>query len=201
MTHNKKLSSADIPEEFFIQVKKQLEDFPEGISEYDLIQCLKVQGYFEFLSSPATPHELFQAHFILFHTLYSLRNEFRKNNHYLLKIETLKISLIPDSQLDNELGGLALQEDDKLMSYYLDLNNLKATTEDDVYDLLASFWNRFNRLDNRDAALQELGLTDPVDDITIKETYRRLVMQNHPDRGGDKRKLQKINESIKCLLG
>jgi len=80
------------------------------------------------------------------------------------------------------------------------LNNLINTSEDDVYDMLASFWNNFNRFDNRDAALAELGLKDPVDDKTIKDEYRRLAMQHHPDRGGDSDKLQKINDALALLL-
>ena len=66
--------------------------------------------------------------------------------------------------------------------------------------MLASFWNKINRYDNRDAALAELGLKDPVDDKTIKQEYRKLVMQHHPDRGGDKDKLQKINDALTSLL-
>ena len=83
----------------------------------------------------------------------------------------------------------------------MDMSNLESTSEDDVYDMLASFWNGFDRYKNRDQALAELGLKDPVDNKTIRNEYRKLVMQHHPDRGGDTEKLQKLNDAIKSLLG
>ena len=67
--------------------------------------------------------------------------------------------------------------------------------------LLAAFWVRFQRRDQRAAALMELGLSDPVDDATIKRTYRQLVMRHHPDRGGETERLQVINAALRALLG
>jgi DnaJ-domain-containing protein 1 len=190
---SQKISS--IPEAFIQALQAELENNPEGIGEYDLIQNLKSQGYFDFLSSPALPHELFNAHFILFHALYLLRDQFLENKSYLLDIHTLKSQLHPYKDGEN-----SIEKEDKLRTYYLDLSNMENTTEDDVYDMLASFWNNFDRFENRDSALAELGLQDPVDDKTIKDEYRKLVMQHHPDRGGDTEKLQKINEAVALLL-
>ena len=195
MTSNKKQQSS-IPEAFIIALQVELENQPEGVGEYDLMQSLKKQGYFDFLSEPALPHELFQAHFILFHSLYLLSNTALYEKQYLLDIHTLKIQLLPYQQGDNDL-----QVDNKLKEYYLDFNNLENTSEEDVYDMLTSFWNKYNRFDNREAALLELGLKDPVDDKIVKQEYRRLIMQHHPDRGGDTEKLQKLNDAIKSLLG
>ena len=184
-----------IPEAFILALQCELESQPAGIGEYDLIQLLKAQGYFDFLSQPALPHELFRAHFFLFHSLYLLNNILLEQKLYLLKIDTLKIQLLPYQEGENKL-----QVDDKLKNYYLDFNNLENTTEEDVYDMLASFWNKLNRFDNRDAALAELGLKDPVDDKVIKKEYRRLAMKYHPDRGGDTQKLQKIHDALALLL-
>lgn len=189
-------SLSKIPEAFMLAVEVELEKRSAGISEYDLLQALREQGYFNFLSTPAMPHELFRAHFILFHALYLLRDQFYKNKTYALNIETLCIRLLP-----YQAGQKNLQRTDNLRMYYLDLNNLENTSEDDIYDMLASFWKKFQGIDNREAALAELGLTDPVDNKVIKQAYRRLAMQYHPDRGGDNEKLQKINDSIKLLLG
>jgi hypothetical protein len=185
-----------ISKAFVLALQVELEKKPKGISEYDLMQSLKSQGYFDSLSSPALPHELFSAHFILFHALYLLRDSFLDRKTYLLDINTLKIKLLPYSK-----GEYSLQQDDKLKAYYLDFNNLEQTSEEDVYDMLATFWNKFNHYDNREDALAELGLKDPVDDEVIKKEYRRLIMQHHPDRGGDTEKLQKLNDVIKSLLG
>lgn len=187
---------SSIPEAFIQALQLELEKHPDGVGEYDLMQALKSQGYFDFLSNPAQPHELFHAHFFLFHSLYLLRNIFLENETYLLNIHTLKIYLLPYCKGENNL-----QEEEKLMAYYLDFSHLENTSEDDVYDMLASFWNKYNRFDNREEALAELGLKDPVDDKIIKQEYRRLIMQHHPDRGGDTEKLQKLNDIIKSLLG
>jgi len=190
---NKKNSS--IPKAFFTALQCELENNVEGIGEYDLMTNLKSQGYFDFLSSPALPHELFRAHFFLFHSLYLLSNILFEKQLNLLSIHTLKIQLLPYQKEKN-----TLQEDDKLKVYYLDFNNLENTTEDDVYDMLASFWNKYNNFENREEALAELGLKDPVNNKEIKEEYRRLAMKHHPDRGGDTEKLQKINGAIALLL-
>jgi len=173
-----------------------LKKSPQGLSEYDLLEELKAQGYFEFLSSPASPEELFQAHFLLFHALYLLQSQLLEQQSAVLEIHTLKIVMLP-----YVVGEQALQQDDQLMAYYLDLANLENTSEEDVYQLLASFWNKMNRFESRDAALDELGLKDPVTDKEIKQEYRRLIMQHHPDRGGSTEKIQKLNDAIKSLLG
>jgi len=185
-----------ISEAFILALQAELESKPEGIGEFELIQTLKSQGYFDFLSQPALPHELFQVHFFLFHALYVLKKALLESKEYLLDIHTLKIQLHP-----YVVGENGLQEEDMLQAYYLDFSNLENTSEDDVYDMLASFWNNINQYENRDAALAELDLQDPVDDKTIKKTYRQLIMQHHPDRGGDTEKLQKLNDAIKVLLG
>ena len=192
MTADKKSS---ISESFILVLQCELENHPKGIGEYDLMTNLKSLGYFDFLSQPALPHELFQAHFFLFHSLHLLSNTLLEQKLYLLSIHTLKIQLLPYQEGEN-----TLQVDDKLKAYYLDLNNLENTTEDDVYNMLASFWSKFNRFDSREEALAELGLSDPVDDKTIKKEYRRLAMQHHPDRGGDTETLQKINDALALLL-
>jgi len=188
--------NSSIPEAFILALQIELENHPNGIGEYDLMTNLKSQGYFEFLSRPALPHELFQAHFFLFHSLYLLSISLFEEKSHLLNIHTLNIQLLP-----YQAGENALQEDDKLKAYYLDFNHLENTSEEDVYDMLASFWNKYNKFESREEALSELGLKDPVDDYIIKQEYRRLIMQHHPDRGGDTEKLQKLNDVIKSLLG
>ena len=184
-----------IPQAFLVALYLELENHPDGIGEYDLMTNLKSQGYFDFLSQPALPHELFQAHFFLFHSLYLLSEDLLKQKKHLLDIYTLKIQLLPYQSGEN-----ALQVDSKLKNYYLDFNNLENTSEEDVYDLLASFWNKYNKMDSREEALAILGLKDPVNDETIKIEYRRLVMKNHPDRGGDTEQLQKINDALTLLI-
>jgi len=185
-----------ISDAFTFALKVELEKHPDGIGEYDLLQILKDQGYFEILKGHPLPHDLFRAHFILFHALYKLRDEGFANEQYFLIINTLKIKLLPYIP-----GEKSLNNYDSLRDYYLDQNNLVETTSDDVYELLSSFWKKFKSINNRQQALAELDLTDPVEDSLIKKTYRQLIMIHHPDRGGDKDKLQALNAAIEILLG
>ena len=61
--------------------------------------------------------------------------------------------------------------------------------------------NHFNaaRID-RSKALDILGLTDPVTREEIKEAHRRLMLANHPDRGGSTFLATQINEAKDFLL-
>jgi len=86
-----------------------------------------------------------------------------------------------------------------LATYYLDMENLDNTSRVGVDALLDAFWREYARFGNRKAALAELELTDPVDELTIKQTYRRLAMIHHPDRGGEATRLQAINAAYEYL--
>ena len=167
-----------------------------GISEYELIKHLSSLGHFDFLSSsPWSPEDLFRAHFILFHLLYTLRDQLLKNKVATLEISSLKIELLPYTTVN---AGLI--RDDKLRQYYLDLDNLLSTNTDDVYDLLASFWNGLKRYENREQALSTLGLIDPVDNKEIKSTFRKLAQIHHPDKGGCAEKFQTLCSAAQSLL-
>ncbi len=177
------------------QLEQQLRAHPKGISEHALIKQLQTAD------EKILPHgqlhnplALFQIHFILFHALYQLRDKLWERQQGRLEIKPLLIKLWP-----YQTGRHALSHNDPLRIYYLDLNNLETTGEKDVTELLATFWHRLNNGDGRRTALDELGLCDPVDDETIKQTWRQLVMQHHPDRGGNKTRLQIINSAMDWL--
>ena len=53
---------------------------------------------------------------------------------------------------------------------------------------------------DRSKALDILGLTDPVTRKEIKEAHRRLMLANHPDRGGSTFLATQINEAKDFLL-
>lgn len=195
MTDQKHDSGQRLSDAFYSDLQAILQDNPGGLGEYELLQLLRERGYFSFLGdSPALPKEIFHAHFLLFHALYRFQQKLLLNQQGILEIGPLNIQLSPYRQVRD-----AVAQPDRLRDYYLDLTNLDGITEGDVHELLASFWREYIRFDNREAALAELGLSDPVDDMTIKQAYRRLAMQHHPDRGGDKQRLQAINEAYACL--
>jgi hypothetical protein len=184
-----------LPDTFYAVLMTILQSYPEGLDEYQLLQLLREQNYFSFLGkSPALPKDIFQAHFLLFHALYRMQQQLLEQQQAILEIGPLNIQMLPYSREKD-----AITKPDQLREYYLELGNLEQTTEKDVHELLAAFWRDFIRFDNRAAALAELGLVDPVDDGMIKQTYRRLAMEYHPDRGGNKQRLQAINAAYECL--
>jgi hypothetical protein len=189
-------ASTRLPDLFYVALEQELDAHPDGLREYELITALRARGFFGFLPEPpAQPGELFRAHFLLFHALYDLADRLSSTQQGLLQIDALCIRRLPWSAGDNSLAS-----PDTLRVYYLDWSNLDATTEDDVCELLASFWRQFGKFDKRAEALAELGLEDPVDDETIKLAWRRLAMEHHPDRGGDKARLQAINAAVDRLI-
>ena len=191
----------DIPElivssDLLETIEGVLREVPGGISEYELIKKLTDRGYFSFLeSSPWSTEDLFRGHFILFHLLYRLRKNLIIQEQGILEIHSLKIELLSYSSTD-----AGLDRHSKLSDYYLDINNLLETDSTDIYELLASFWNRFNRHENREQALTVLGLTDPVNDQEIKGSFRKLAHIHHPDRGGSTEEFQTLCSAVQMLL-
>jgi hypothetical protein len=182
--------------EFLDALAHLLRAHPQGLGEHQLLHRLQDAGYLPFLgASPWQPHALFCAHFLLFHALYRLRDQAWQARRAHLEISPLTIRWRPYAG-----GSQDLALPDSLRDYYLDLSNLVHTSARDVDELLAAFWVRFERRDQRAEALAALGLSDPVDDATIKRTYRELAMRHHPDRGGDTARLQLINAALRVLL-
>lgn len=171
----------------------------EPISEYELISQLKQQGFFPFLPPPPTPaHALFCAHFLLFNALYTLRDQLWLRQSATLQISPLAIQLHP---YQSEVSALC--KVDPLRDYYLDLDNLHSTGEAEVDQLLSAFWKKFAQPEQDDPArvlaLAQLGLKVPVTDEQIRRRYKALVMQHHPDRGGDEQQLQVLNQAMAVL--
>jgi hypothetical protein len=164
--------------------------FAEGISEYDLINALKSPPYLVF-DEDALGDSLmmFQTHFVLFHCLYQLQNQWREQKVGQLDIGMTRISLQPILASDANL-----QTEDPLANYYLNWSNLSATNETDVEALLDSFWQKMAGHDLHanisGSALKRARITMKIDvlkDINLselKQQYRKLQHENHPDKGG-----------------
>ena len=177
------------------QLERLLRQHPEGLGEHAIIKILSKDENSTLANAKIdTSISLFQTHFILFHGLYVLRDKLWNDQTNHLEITALIIQLHPYRD-----GQAELAKYDLLRQFYLNLDNLEHTKEQDVEQLLNSFWECYINPRERRQALTELGLNDPVDHDTIKLTYRRLVMEHHPDRGGDKERLQAINKAMAIL--
>ena len=52
-----------------------------------------------------------------------------------------------------------------------------------------------------EAAALILGVRESVDKAALKEAHRKIMLMNHPDRGGSPFIATKINEANECLSG
>lgn len=174
-----------------------LRQYPRGISELDLIRRLQEQDHPWFprpREAAHRDHALFQVHFRLFHTLYRLRDQGWERQAFHLEIGPLCIRLLP-----YQAGEATLAQPDPLRAYYLDLRHLEQTTAEQVDEMLGAFWVRMQGWDQRETALQTLGLGPEADYETARRRYRVLAMEHHPDRGGDPQRLQEINRAMDQL--
>lgn len=181
-------------------LREILDAHPAGMSEYDLLKGLAERNVSLFNEDYfKSALGLFQRHFLLFHCLYLLRDKLRTTRQGDLNIHCLGIQLMPYIHVhrDTPSGHPALL--DPLAGYYLDLDNLKSTDESDVLHLLNNFWQKFAGDDQRDEALAVMQLTHPTSYPVIKQQYRRLAMQWHPDRGGELARFQRLKWAMEIL--
>ncbi len=175
-----------------------LEAHPEGLGEHRVMRLLGEAGIEPFTALDFhDPLALFQAHFLLFHLLYRLRDHFHQQRRGHLEIHTLAIRLGPYRR-----GVEALTADDPLRRYYLDLEHLRAVDRTAVEALLARFWHRLAGQGDEEArrrALAELELSEPVTLEEIRRRYRQLAARHHPDRGGDATRMQRLNAAWRVL--
>jgi len=185
-----------LKDEFHNNVLEILRHHPLGLSEYELFNILAENGNSNFdRSAWQSEHALFCQHFLLFHALYRLRELLHIEQQACLEISALRICLSEWENSEQSLPDVA----DPLRDFYLDITQLEKISADDVQQMLGNFWLSFHNNECRREALIVLGLIDPVNDDDIKQRYRRLAMQHHPDRGGDDSTLQKINAAMSIL--
>lgn len=175
-------------------------DHPEGISEHQLLTLLQNPPYCFFAKNALSdPLLLFQTHFLLFHCLYRLREQWLKNGTGLLNISALqiiKVALPPYflAQHSNS-DGISLERADPLSRYYLDSSHLTSTTSDDVDALLTGFWKKLSRplsSEPIELALAVMEISPPITIKDLKVQYRRLAQLYHPDKGGDSEHFKNI---------
>lgn len=171
-----------------------------GLSELELIRKLQappwqIVGPIDY----ANPAALYPVHFLLFHVLYRLRDELAGQG------ETLTISPLSISLTGTDIvAGTGLPgQSDRLRTFYLDLDQYEMS-EGDILRMVDDFWaGRAHQPPGQDLASEAaivLGFeTLPADFATVKQRFRRAVMQAHPDRGGDTEQIQQLNEAFATL--
>ncbi len=168
----------------------------QACSEYDLLCWLQApeQGIFrpDALRDSLT---MFRSHFVLMHCLYRLQQQWATEQSALLDISALRICRQP-WPLTAQSSTLA--EHQPLAGYYLDLSQLN-TPQEEVDELLRSFWQTMLQPEQEDQDIAELELSKPVTGAEIRLQYRRLAMQHHPDRGGDVNRFRNIQAAFQRL--
>ena len=181
------------------EIRKILHEYPEGLSEYELINRLGDSNTGNTAQSGSALFrdslQLFQVHFLVFHALYRIRQDLWNDGLGMLEINPVKISI--SEFVDHAPGNLA--QPDPLSEYYGDLDNLENITVDEIDQMLGKFWSGFVTVSDKQAALEILELSEPLEPQAIKAQYRRLVMLHHPDRGGSHEKIQQINQAMNVL--
>ncbi len=180
-----------------INVREAIEAHPSGVSEYALLVALQENEAMQF--NDIDPNlVLFRKHFLLMNALYQIQEIFIKEGRYL-SISPLEIRLQPLQQTN--FSSLPAQSAEaKMRDYYLDWDNFNVTVESDIDKLLTGFWARFLAVDKRVQALQILELPADAELSAVKQRYRRLVREFHPDKGGDANRFREIREAYEILL-
>lgn len=130
--------------------------------------------------------DLFKRNFLIMNALYQLQE-------MLLPKQWLQVEAMDIRILWRGLGQGFVNRDvdktDPLREYYLDWTNYEAD-QDDVKELLSSFWKRYQRhIGNcsnttieRKNALAVLGLTETASEQEIRRQWRKMALKWHPDR-------------------
>lgn len=171
-----------------------LGEHPEGISEYELLRELRGPAPVGGLD----PLELFRVHFLLFHHLYRLRRRLEREGSASLEIHCLCIRLGPPPPPGRNPEALP-SAPDPLAAYYLDLDQLRLTTSEDVQALLRSFWRRMKVYGREGEAREVLGLGPRATALEVRQRYRELARRHHPDAGGDPEHFLRLSEAMEVL--
>lgn len=202
------LTTAKVPDSMLEQqiqhllvaVEHELRSSTFGIDELNLIKKLqkppwRLIGELEFHDT----QKLYPVHFLLFHVLYRLRDTLAQAGENLT-ISPMRISIErQDTVAGNGMPGSV----DSLRHFYLDLSQYELP-EDAINEMMDNFWAGYQgsgpgRPETLQAA-KVLGF-DSVPDcfLTVKQAFRRAVMQAHPDRGGETEAIQSLNEAFAVL--
>lgn len=175
----------------------------------------------------ASPLELYQHHFLLFHVLYDLQEEFYKDNLYLYihfmrtmllaypapgKCRFFNEDLVQFCQAAcqtgesycrfhaRQVGDTALDEL-SLKYFYVDGQNFYRLDEETAAAFLEGTWEILIHYTQYQQCFKTLGIAETTDLRLIKKTFKQLAKQYHPDRGGSScEKFVEMNNAYQFLL-
>lgn len=179
-------------------IRRHLRNSPEGLSEYQLLILLELDGL-RLDQEPGITAELllFRKHFLVMNALYRLQPLLWDDGYYL-SISALKIELQPmTTHVTETLPCRA--GDQALRDYYLDWSQFERSSSASVEQLLSTFWQRYLAEDKKWEALAVLQLDSGCSWSEIRTAYRRLVALNHPDRGGEGHRFRRVREAYELL--
>lgn len=183
-----------------VAVEHELRSIPAGLSELELIRALQ-QPPWQLLGEVrfAEPEHLYPVHFLLFHVLYRLRDRLSETRE-TLDLSPLCIRLEP---LPEENGQTTLTGVDNLRAFYLDLSGYRMPAQE-IQRMMDDFWagktGSVPQPEELLVAASVLGFEQVPDSFaTVKQRFRRAVMQAHPDRGGDTESVQALNQAFATL--
>jgi len=174
-----------------------LTDFNKGLSEYDLMVLLD-ERYPDLYPKPDLSDQvtLFQHHFFLRFTLYTLQQQYAKEGQWQLEITPVKITKQSYIESTDSLPAVP----DPLRDYYLDLSNLNKETEQSIQSMLDDFWVALAKHQHQPSALAILELAGNESTTEKKQQYKRLLQLHHPDKGGNTEKFRAIQQAWKQLI-
>ncbi|MBT4355214.1 MAG: DnaJ domain-containing protein [Rhodospirillaceae bacterium] len=114
------------------------------------------------------------------------------------RIETLNLNQLLELIEESKSDSASIQLLERFLDKYFD-ENWRET-----YQSSSDRYENNNDYSSdsisRAQALKILGLVEPVTDEQIKEAHRRLILANHPDRGGSTFLATQINKAKDVLL-
>ncbi|MCH8532663.1 MAG: DnaJ domain-containing protein [Saccharospirillum sp.] len=190
------MKDINLPHGLLAAVAECIYAAPGGQSEFELIQRLDKDFPQVFPKPDLTdPLLLFQHHFVLMHALYRLQQQWWRQGKGLLEIRPLNICF----RVEVSSTEQALSQDLSLAEYYLDWRNLAREDSASVDALLTGFWKKLLDTERRPEALETLGLPETANKDEVRQRYRQLVQQHHPDKGGDPAVFQEVQAAYESL--
>jgi hypothetical protein len=170
---------------------------------------------------------LYQAHFILFHILYRLQDEFYQQKQYLFVhfMRTFLLPYPPDGlcRFYEEHSGQFCTascfvsehycdfhyrqlkdnflEALSLKYFYLDQKNFYCLDEPRAEAFIAGTWEILKSYDDYKKSFDILGISETSDIDLVRRRFRALAQQHHPDKGAvSHEKFNEINSAYRLLM-